>query len=573
MKKEIISHLPEILTHADVFQAKRELKHLFEEFQTAKQKKLDEDHALFEKEIAELSDEEKAEKHFTPIEDPLDEEFETNYREVRFALNEKIEAEKEKLKTIYANKIAICDKLTALVHEENISLAFKTFNELKEEWKNAGQASRVQEKELHDKHSAIVKEFYYNMNIYKELKAYDFDKNYKIRKDLIEKLKSLKAISSIKEKQDKYHKLREKWYEAGPVSKEQYEELHDAWKEVDDLVHDELGEYYEKLHEEQELNLTKKKALVERMQSIDTSEINTHAKWQKKTHEVLAIQSEWKKIGFARRKENEKIWKEFRAECDKFFEVKQVFYDELKLKQNKNKEDKLKLVEKAESLKESTDWKNTTEQLIRFQKEWKKIPPAHHRDEKKLWSRFRLACNSFFDHKKNHFSHVDEAQDENLLKKNKIIEEIEALEMGDNKSENLKLLKAQTEKWNEIGHVPFKEKDNIIKRYQRALSVHYDKIKLNENEKVEILYRNKIDQLLGSNDPEDALYSEKNFLRDKINRLNGDLIQYQNNMGFLNSSNTSLLKGLTKNLDKTQAEIDLLKRKVDLINKALKELD
>lgn len=573
MKKEIINHLPEILTHEDVFQAKRELKHLFDEFQKAKEEKLKEERKQFETEISELSEEEKAEKHFTPVDDPQDEEFENAYREIRFAINEKIEAKKENLKSIYANKLAIIDKLSGLVHEENISKAFKSFNELKEDWKNAGQASRVQEKELHDKHSAIVKEFYYNMNIYKELKAYDFDKNFKIRKGLIDQLKSLNSISSIKEKQDKYHKLREKWYEAGPVSKEQYEELHDSWKELDDVVHEELGEYYDKLHEEQEVNLVKKKELVEKVKNVDLEGINTHAKWQKKTHEILAIQADWKKIGFARRKENEKIWKEFRAECDRFFAAKQVFYDALKKTQNKNKEAKLILVEKANALKDSEDWKETSELLIRLQKEWKKIPPAHHRDEKKLWTQFREACNFFFDNKKNHFSHVDEAQDQNLAKKNLIIEEIDKIKMSEDKSENLSILKNITEKWNEIGHVPFREKDNLIKKYQKALSVHYAKIKLDENEKVEILFQNKLDQLLGSNDPENALHSEKNFLRDKINRLNGDLIQYQNNMGFLNSNNTALLKGLTKNLDKTKADIDLLKRKVDLINKALKELD
>ena len=325
MKKDIIDHLPEILDQEDVFQAKRELKHLFDEFQSAIKKKRDEEQEAFDKEIAKLSDEEKAGKHFEESVDPLDEEFEGKYREIRFALNEKIESLKNKQEEVYKKKQAIIDKIEGLVHEENISKAFKEFNELKEEWKNAGTSSRNHEKELHDKHHAIVKEFYYNMNIYKELKAYDFDKNYKIRKDLIEKLKEVNSADSIKDKQDKYHQLREKWYEAGPVSKEQYEELHSEWKSIDDKLHDDLDTYYDQLHEEQEENLKKKQALVERVAKIDTSHLNTHAKWQKKTSEILAIQGEWKKIGFARRKENEKIWKSFRAECDRFFDEKQVF--------------------------------------------------------------------------------------------------------------------------------------------------------------------------------------------------------------------------------------------------------
>lgn len=571
MKKEIISHLSDLLTQEDVYQAKRELKHLLEEYDKAKEEFFAKQKSEFEKELVDLSEEEKEEKHYTPQEDPLDTEFEKTAREIRFALEEKEEVLKAALKTIYAKKTEIIDQLSKLVHEENIAKAFTSFNELKEVWKNAGQCSRVQEKELHDKHSAIVKDFYYNMNIYKELKAYDFDKNCKIRKVIIENAELLLSLKSIKEKQEKYHRLREKWYDAGPVSKEQYKELHDSWKIIDDKLHDELGEYYDKLHEEQEENLVKKKELVERVKRIDTELLNTHAKWQKKTKEVLDIQSDWKKIGFARRKENENVWKNFRSECDLFFGNKQVFYDVLKKEQNKNKDAKMALVEKAEGLKDSENWKEASEKLITLQKDWKKIPPAYHRDEKILWQRFREACNLFFDHKKNHFSHVDEAHVDNLKLKDVIIEELLALETSGDKKDDLTLLKSFSERWNEIGHVPFKEKDKVIKKYQQALDKHYKKIKLNEDEKIEILFQNKIEQFKGSNDPENALYNEKLFLVDKINRLNSDLIQYQNNMGFLNSDNSGLLKELQKNLDKSQQEIDLLKKKVSLLSKALRE--
>jgi hypothetical protein len=571
MKKEIISHLEDVLKHDDVYQAKRELKHLFDEFKKSKELDVEKQKEAFDNELEALSDEEKSEKHFSPVEDPLDEEFEKLHREIRFALKEKEELLKEKIKEVVRKKEDIILRLEGLVHEENIAKAFASFNELKEEWKNAGQASRGQEKELHDKHSAIVKEFYYNMNIYKELKAYDFEKNYKIRKKIIAQTEALLKLESIKDKQDKYHALREKWYDAGPVSKEQYEELHDAWKIIDDKLHDELGEYYDKLHEEQEKNLIKKKELVENIKAIDTTLLTTHAKWQKKTKEVLDIQSAWKTIGFARRKENENVWKSFRAECDHFFASKQVFYDSLKIEQNKNKEAKTALVLKAEKLMASENWNEASVELIKLQKDWKKIPPAHHRDEKVLWNRFRSACNAFFDHKKDHFSHVDEEHEENLKLKEAIIEELLAIEISGDKKEDIELLKSFSKKWNEIGHVPFKEKDKIIKKYKQALDKHYKKIKLDEDEKVEILFQNKIDQFKGSNDPENAIYNEKVFLKDKINRLNSDLIQYQNNMGFINSDNSSLLKGLEKNLSNAQKEIDLLKKKVSLLNKALKE--
>ena len=250
-----------------------------------------------------------------------------------------------------------------------------------------------------------------------------------------------------------------------------------------------------------------------------------------------------------------------------------MFYDVLKKDQNKNKAAKLALVEKAEALKDSEDWNESSNQLIKLQKDWKKIAPAHHRDEKYLWNRFREACNKFFDHKKDHYSHVDESYVENMKVKEQIIEELDNFKASGDKKEDIIALKAFSHKWNEVGHVPFKEKDKVIKKYQKALDKHYKEIKLNEDEKVEILFQNKIDQFKGSNNPENALYNEKVFLKDKINRLNSNLIQYQNNMGFINSDNSSLLKGLKKNLDNAQREIDLLKKKISLLNTALKEIE
>jgi hypothetical protein len=574
MKKDLINQLSEILNHDDVFHAKHELKHLSEEFEKEKEKALEEEKEAFSKAHEALTEEEKEEHKFEAKVDSLDEEFENLHREIRYKIKEKEDEKRQALTLVYKNKLEIIAKVEALVHEENIAKAFSSFNELKEDWKNTGQASRTQEKEVHDKHNAVVKEFYYNMNIYKELKAYDFDKNYKIRCKIIEDLTAILKLKSIKEKQDKYHKLREKWYDAGPVSRDQYEELHQNWKDLDDKIHDELGEFYDKLHIEQKENLEKKKSLVEKVKSVVIDGLNSHAKWQKQTKEVLDIQAEWKKIGFARRRENETIWKDFREECDHFFEAKQKFYDVLKVDQDKNKAAKLALVDKAIALKKSEDWKEASHHLIKLQKEWKMIAPTHHRDEKKLWNQFREACNHFFNHKKEHFSHLDDEQVENLKLKNEVIESIGKFEVTDDKKADIMRLKSFSDHWNKIGHVPFKEKDKLNKNYQIALDVHYTKIKLNDTEKIEILFQNKVDQLAGTSDPENSLHGERNYLREKINRLNSDLIQYENNMGFINTSDTNnvLLKGLNKNLEKTQAEIDKFKAKLEMVNKALRAL-
>lgn len=572
-KVELISHLKELPDSNDVFQAKRELKHIFDLFEKVKKEDIEKQHEIFNESIASLSDEEKAKKHFEAEADPLDEGFLKSYREIRYLLKEKEEDKRNLLKQIYVGKLAIIDKITELTHEENIAKAFKTFNDLKEEWKTIGLSSRSHEKELHDKHNAVVKEFYYNMNIYKELKAYDFDKNLKARKQIIENCKEVMSIESIQQKRDKFYKLQQKWYDAGPVSRDDYEALHEEWKEINEHFHDQLGEYYDKLHTEQDDNLVKKKTLVEEVKKIDSDELKTHSAWQKKTKYIIGIQANWKKIGFARRKENELIWKEFRAICDQFFNAKQAFYDHLKVGQQENKVAKQKLIEKAIELKDSTDWKNTTQIFIKLQRDWKDIAPAHHRDEKKLWLSFRGHCNYFFDKKKAHFTEMDESLVENLKLKNQIIKELTAFKSSEDKKETIETLKSFSKGWNEIGHVPYKDKNAIINKFQDQLNKQYASVNLDEAEKINILFQNKLDQLKGSADPVDALYNEKSYLKEKADRLHTDLIQFENNMGFINSKDTKLIDRLQKSVDKTHHEIEQLETKIKLLNIAIHKLE
>jgi hypothetical protein len=572
-KIELILHLKELPENEDVFQAKRELKHIYELFDQAKAKGIDEQRQQFLDSLEELSEEEKAHKHFEAIADQYDEEFEKTYREIRFILKEREEKKRNHQKDIYVAKLAIIDRINDIAHEENIAKAFKTFNELKDEWKSAGLSSRVHEKELHDKHNAVVKEFYYNMNIYKELKAYDFDRNLKSRREIIEACKEVMEIKSIQNKRDKFYKLQQKWYDAGPVSREDYDVLHDEWKEINEHFHEQLGEYYDKLHTEQDDNLVSKLALVKEVEEIDTQLIDSHSKWQKITKKVIGIQAKWKTIGFARRKENEAVWKAFRAVCDEFFKNKQVFYNQLKGEQDLNKEKKQQLIDRAIELKESTDWKKTTQDFIRIQRDWKEIAPAHHMDEKKLWLAFRKNCNEFFDKKKSHFAEQDVELHENLKLKNIILEELEAFKPVDDKKETINALKEYSKRWNEIGHVPYREKNAITKKYQDILNKQYTGIKLDEDEKIKILFQNKIDQLKGASDPVDALYNEKSFLKEKVDKLHSDLIQFENNMGFINSKDNSLLNRLQKSVDNTQHEIDQLEAKIKLINISIHRLE
>jgi len=572
-KIELILHLKELPQNDDVFQAKRELKHIYELFDKAKVKSHEIQRVKFAEMLETLSEEEKADKQLVIEDDEYDKEFEKSYREIRFILKEKEEKKRDKLKQIYNTKLAIIDKITGITHEENIAKAFQTFNELKEEWKNAGLSSRNNEKELHDKHNAVVKEFYYNMNIYKELKAYDFDKNLKERQQIIISCKEVMKLESIQKKRDKFYKLQQKWYDAGPVSKDDYEVLHDEWKEINDHFHEQLGEYYDKLHKEQDENLVKKQQLVKQVEEIDTSFLNSHSKWQKKTKAVIDIQANWKKIGFTRRKENEKIWKVFRGACDEFFNVKQQFYKGLKEEQNKNKEAKQKLIDKADKLKESDDWGKTSKDFVELQRTWKTIAPAHHKDEKGLWETFRKKCNTFFDNKKAHFNKKDASLKENMTLKQEVLKELKAYKPHKDKKETISSLSAFSKKWNEIGHVPFKDKDALIKEYQDELNKHYSAINLDEEEKTNLLFKNRIDQLKSSSNAIDALYNEKLFIKEKVDKLNSERIQFENNMGFINSKNTLFLDRLKQNVEEVKHQIDILEDKIKMINISINKLE
>lgn len=572
-KKELINQLKDLTENPDVFQARRELKHLFDEFQKLKAIALETQRTTFHEAHELLSDEEKITHVFSEASDPLDDEFEKTYRTVRFNINEKAEKRKTEQQTTYKTKLDIIEQITALAHEENIAKAFKTFNDLKEAWKNAGLAGRSQEKDLHDKHNAVIKEFYYNMNIYKELKAYDFDKNLDARKKIIERCEEALKLESIQKKRDRFYQLQQNWYDAGPVSREDYESLQEIWKSINDKFHEQLGEYYEKLHTEQDDNLEKKQALVEKVKMIDTSLIDSHSKWQKKTKQVIEIQNNWKKIGFARRKDNEAIWRVFRAACDDFFKEKQVFYDQLKGEQEVNRAAKQALIDRAIELNKSTDWKKTTQDFIKLQKEWKTIPPAHHRDEKRLWIKFRESCNAFFDKKKNHFSAADEATKENLLAKTALLEELKAYKPEGEKTAIIEALQLFANRWNAVGHVPYREKDGLEKAWQKQMNALYSAIQLNEEEQINIVYKNRVDQLASSSNPEDAIYNEKAHIREKIDRLKSDLIQFENNMGFINSKDNKLLDRLQENADKTRHEIDQLVAKIKLLTIASHKLD
>ena len=297
-----------------------------------------------------------------------------------------------------------------------------------------------------------------------------------------------------------------------------------------DVIYAKVRGHYDQLRDEREDNLRLKIALCEQVNAINAEPCEGHQQWQEKTTRIIKLQEEWKTVGFA--EQNEVIWQVFRNACDAFFDAKKAFYDKLDEQRDVNKEMKLALIAKAEAAKEETDWKKTTDFFINLQKEWKQIGGARRRDENYLWNTFRAACDHFFNAKKAFFAARKKEEDENLKQKEALIAEIEGFELSGNIEEDFAALKSFSERWREIGFVPIKQKDYIYKKYNIALDVKYDSLKISRKERAAIKYQNELEGLRKSGNSGRAIRNERQQIRDKIDKLKEEIIQYETNLGF-----------------------------------------
>jgi hypothetical protein len=450
--------------------------------------------------------------------------------------------------------------------EEHIGKAFKEFNAIRDEWNEIGSVPEKERQKLHREYSRLSELFYYNIDIYKQLQEHDLNRNLDLKRDVLEKLKSLDGEKNMRHLDAAVNECIERWNDIGPTHREEWDKLKEEfWSQVR-TYYDLIRDHFQQLREEQKENLAKKEALLEEVKNLASLELNQIKKWQEKTDEIIAIQEKWKTIGFATRERNEAIWKEFRQACDQFFSGKRDYFKSIRKEQDENAKQKSALIEKAEALKNSTDWKNTTQALIDLQKAWKKIGAAQQRDEQKLWKSFRAACDHFFESKKKFFGSKDDREKENLTAKEALIAEIEAFELSGDKINDLESLKAFSNRFNEIDHVPFKEKDRVYKAYTAALDKHYQAMKMGKQERDKMEFKSRIENLK-SGDNDRQLDREERFLRDKMGKLNAEVIQLENNLGFFASSKGAdvLKKEVEKKIQQAKDEIQGIEQKLRLL--------
>ncbi len=562
MKTEIIRKLEELLQNEDIMAIRQEFREqrdaynaLTREEQRAQQEKWNEE-----------EHEEGEDFTFTPAAE--DEQFETHLAEFK----SRVKAHKEKVaaeqRVNQEAKTALLDRLETLIREEeNVGKAFEGFNEINEKWRETGDVPSDQHKEMQERFQRLRDEFYYNINIYKELLELDLKVNLKKKEELIERAKDLVKIDDIKEIEMLARSYQKQWSEIGPSPRE-------SWKEIGDLffglireAYNKVQAHYDSMREEHQANLEKKKNLVKLVKEIASLEITNHGTWNKKTEEVIALQKAWKESGYAPKQESDEVWKEFRGYCDQFFEGKNNYYRKRKDEYKQNQATKERLVERVQELKDQTDWKKTTEAIIKLQEEWKNAGPAGQSEERKLWSQFRAACDHFFAAKKGFFSGMDERHEANQKEKEVLIAELEGFELTGNRAVDMETLRGMQSKWNSIGHVPKSAMKPLSDRFFAALDSKWDALKADKIERNVDQYKNRLESLRDEGGSKD-LNRERRILREKIDRLKQRVLQYENNLNFFTGPGAEeMIKGVERKIRAANDEINEIKEKLKLFDK------
>jgi hypothetical protein len=506
---------------------------------------------------------------FKPAEDPLELELKeliNRFKQLKVEYNKKLEIQKEEnLKAKYQ----IIEEIKNLINgTESINKTFQEFRELQRRWREIGLVPQQNVKDLWETYHLYVEKFYDFIKINKELRDLDLKKNLDEKIKLCERAEDLLLEPSIIKAFQELQNLHNQWREIGPVARENKEEIWQRFKTATSKINKKYQEHFEELKNTQKKNYEAKLALCEKIEEINNTVLSSHKEWEQKSNEVKELQKVWKTIGFAPKKYNNKIYQRFRNACDQFFAKMREFYNENKEAQNNNLQIKLDLCIQAEALKDSTDWKKTTEDLIQLQKKWKEVGPVPRKQSDEVWKRFRAACDYFFQRKQQYFANIDNEYVENLKKKEDLIKEIKEFKLTDNEQENIKILKDFQRRWAEIGFVPLKDKERIHNEYRDALNIHFDKLEIDDNKKKILKFKNKIEELKQNPKALTRLKNEREKYITKLKKLENNINLWENNIGFFSKSKNAqaMIDEVKQKIEEAKNEIKLLEEKINIID-------
>lgn len=503
------------------------------------------------------------ENGFAPEDFKVDNTDENEYKAAMSIIKEKRaeqQREEERLREEnFQQKEAILSRLqTILDNADKEQASYNDFKALQQEWKAIGEVPATKQTDLWKRYQLLSERFYDILKLSIEFREYDFKKNLEAKTQLCEAAERLADEQDVVSAFHQLQKLHDEFREIGPVAKELREEVWARFKSASTIVNKRHQQHFEELKQRENENLEKKTAICETVENFDYNTLETYAQWNEKTQEIIALQEEWKTIGFAPQKMNTKIFERFRAACDTFFQRKGEFYKSMKDNLSVNLEKKIALCEKAEALQGSTDWKATADKLANLQREWKAIGPVPKKQSDAIWKRFIAACDTFFENRKAANSSQRTEEMQNLTKKKAIIESLSAINPENATAEDAEKLHQLIKEWNSIGHVPFRDKDKVYKQYKALIDTLFEALHKQEASKKVARYKDSIKE--GTN----IARERERLLRIYENMCN-EIKTYENNLGFLTSSSksgNSLVAEMQRKMEKLKSDAQLVLKKI-----------
>jgi len=564
--EEIVSKLRELASSEDL--QRKEMDELKSQFYRSIRNETAEQKAKFLANGGEEID-------FVPEELPLyteGKELLAKIKEKRAQIQAREEAEKEQN---VAKKLAIIEQIKQLTEnpgQEDFNKTYQEFRLLQQQWNDIKLIPQAKANELWKSYQLYVERFYDLVRINNEFREYDFKKNLELKTELCEAAERLDEEPDVISAFHQLQNLHQQWREIGPVSRKDREEIWNRFKEASNKINKKYQAHFEEIKLQENENLEKKTAICEQLESIDYSALTTQKAWREQLDKVLALQDEWRKIGYVPKKWNSKIYERYRAACNIFFEKKNQFQKSIRDELDENLRKKTALCEQAEALKDSKDWRTTTQEMIRIQKEWKEIGPVPRKFVDSLWQRFISACDYFFEQKKlSSSSHLAEEQN-NLEAKKAIIEKINNIDPQLPIDEAGALLHQLIEEWHNIGHVPFKQKDTIYSDFYEATEAQFNRLNIDKGDRKLQSYRNSISDMAKSDNGRGQLLREREKLMRQYDRMKNELQTYENNLGFLSVSSkkgNNLIDEMNQRVKRLRSDLDLLIKKIDAIDKEL----
>lgn len=506
---------------------------------------------------------------FAPAADELEEQFKSLYAEIkekRAAYNAAQDALKaENL----AKKREIISKINEIAEDaDNVNRQYSTVQQLQQDFKAIGEVPSENDTEVWKAYQVAVERFYDLLKMNKELRDYDFKKNLEQKQALCAEAEALDEEADIVDAFKKLQQLHTSWREIGPVSKEIREELWTRFKNASAVINKKYQSFFEERKANEKKNAEGKEALCVKIEAISTDNLRTYAAWDEATKAIIGLQEEWKKLGFASRKVNTELFARFRKSCDEFFAKKAEFFKRMKDELAANLAKKIELCEKAEALKDSTEWKKTTDALIALQKEWKTVGPVVKKHSDAVWKRFIAACDAFFEEKKKQNVNVHSVEHENLKQKKDIIAQINSILENKETEDAPNKVRELMKKWQEVGHVPYKEKDKVYAEYKAAIDKAFEQLDMKAKKARMANFANSINQMSDTG----KVYHERERLVRAYEMKSQELKTYENNLGFFNAqskSGNSLVKEMERKIANIKEEIAMLEQKIKLIDEKI----